>query len=325
MPIVAADPTADTPDVPATVALPVAIELRGPHSDGVRGWVEGVLGWQPVEGTTADLPAALRLVDVGSAAVDASRGPIPTVLLLGSEVPATAAVEATLRLRPDLALAWPDDRERLHEAVGAVLAAPRTPRPAGRVVRVGGSAGGTGTSTVALALAGLAAWSGARTLVAVGRTAPVGDVVAVPSAALASPDLWQRGTALPGVARLRAVRIVDQAPTPLPDPASGELEVAVLDAGVASDVDVLVARPDAAGLDAARDTTAAVVVTVGEGPATPDALRRACGGRRRLTVPRSVRVERAGLHRRVPAGLPGSWLRGLRPLVPAVPGKGGPD
>jgi hypothetical protein len=324
MPTAAADPTVDAPDVPATVALPVAIELRGPHTDGVRGWVEGVLGWQPVEGTTADLvPAALRLVDVASTAVDGSRVPIPTVLLLGPEVPAPAAVEAALRLRPDVALAWPDDRERLREAVGAVLAAPRTPRPAGRVVRVGGSAGGTGTSTVALALAGLAAWSGARTLVAVGRTAPVGGVVAVPSAALASPDLWQRATVLPGVARGRAVRIVDQAPPSLPDPASGELEVAVLDVGVASDVDVLVARPDASGSEAAGATTAAVVVTVGEGRATADAVRRACGGRRRLTVPRSVRVERAGLHRRVPAGLPGSWLRALRPLVP-VPGQEGP-
>jgi hypothetical protein len=105
---------------------------------------------------------------------------------------------------------------------------------------------------------------------------------------------------------------------PLPEPISGDLEVAVLDVGVGTDVDVLVCRADAAGLEAAAATTAAAVVVVGDGPASAAAVRRACGGRRRLALPRSARVERAGLHRRVPGALPGSWLRALRPLVPTA-------
>jgi hypothetical protein len=312
---------------PDTVALPVALDLAGPHAEGVRGWVEGVLGWQPVAGDTADLvPAAIRLADPDS---DPSPPPagrsIPTVLLVGEADPAPIAAAAASRSRPDLVLAWPQERERLAPAVDALLAASRRPGSTGRVIRVGGAAGGTGTSTVTLALAGLSAWSGQRSLAAVGLTAPVGEVVTVAGAALEAPDLWQRATPLPGTRRARAVRVVtDQ--QPLPDPLAGDLDVAVLDVGVGTDVDVLVCRADAAGLDAAAVTTAAVVVVVGDGPAPSSAVRRACGGRRWLLLPRSSRVERAGLHRQVPAALPGRWLRGLWPLVPtAVSAQRDPD
>jgi hypothetical protein len=309
------------------VALPVVIDLAGPHAEAVRGWVEGVLGWQPVAGDTADLvPAAIRLLDPGSvpSLLPAGR-PIPTVLLVSEADTAPVAAAAASRSHPELVLAWPQERERLASAVDALLASSRRPGSPGRVIRVGGAAGGTGTSTVALALAGLSAWSGLRSLAAVGVTAPLGEVVTVAGSALEAPDLWQRATPLPGTQRARAVRVVtDQ--QPLPEPPSGDLEVAVLDVGVGTDVDVLVCRADAAGLDAAAATTAAAVVVVGDGPASPAAVRRACGGRRRLTLPRSARVERAGLHRRVPGALPGRWLHALWPLVPtAVPAQHDPD
>jgi hypothetical protein len=306
-----------------TAALPVALDLAGPHADGVRRWVEGVLGWQPVEGDTAGLvPAALRLLDVEAASVEPPRRSVPSVLLVdpGGAVATVASVAS--RWQPELALAWPDDRERLREAVEALLAVPREVATSTRLVRVGGAAGGVGTSTVALALAGLSAWSGPRSLAAVGPSAPIGELVAVPAAALSAPDLWQRATALPGVPRARAVRVVDD--QPLPDTTAPDLEVAVLDVGVANDVDVLVCRPDAAGLDAASTTTAAAVVMVGEGPASMGAVRRACGDRRWLSLPRSARVARAGLQRRVPTALPGSWLRLLRPLAPVGGERGRP-
>jgi hypothetical protein len=62
-----------------------------------------------------------------------------------------------------------------------------------------------------------------------------------------------------------------------------------------------------------------VVVVVGDGPASPRAVSEAIGGRRRLDLPWSVRVGRAGLVGRVPASLPGSFVRALLPLAPPEP------
>jgi hypothetical protein len=81
----------------------------------------------------------------------------------------------------------------------------------------------------------------------------------------------------------------------------------------------LVFRPGAAGLGALADTTAAVVIVVGDGPASPRAVAEAIGGRRRIDLPWSVRVGRAGLVGRVPASLPGSFVRALLPLAPPEP------
>jgi hypothetical protein len=304
--------TRETPGSLDTAALPVALDLAGPHADGVRRWVEGVLGWQPVDADTSELvPAALRLCDVAGGGAVSGR---PTVLLVGDDDPPAAVAEVAVRDRPDLVVPWPAGRDDLGQQVARMLAGHAPPAGQVRVLRVGGSAGGTGTSTVALALAGLAGWSGLRTLVAVGAGAPVEDALLVPADAVAAPDLWRRAAALPGVPRARLVRVADRGW--LPEPAASEPEVAVLDVGVATDVDVLVCRPDAAGLDAASRTTAAAVVMVGDGPASTAAVRRACGHRRHLSLPRSARVARAGLHRRVPTSLPGSWLRSLSPLVP---------
>ena len=79
-------------------------------------------------------------------------------------------------------------------------------------------------------------------------------------------------------------------------------------------------RADGPGLAAAGRTTAAAVVVIGSGPAATSAVAAACGSRRRVHLPRSARVARAGLAGRVPAGLPGSWLR---PLLPLARGRGG--
>jgi hypothetical protein len=299
-----------------TTALPVTLDLAGAHADAVRRWVEGVLGWQPVDGDTSDLvPAALRLCDLaGVRAGSEGPGGVPTVLLVAANDPPAAVAETAARLGPDLVLAWPEGRDELVDAAAGVLAG-RCPSDGHlRVLRVGGAAGGTGTSTVALALAGLAGWGGLRTLVAVGVGAPVEDGLLVPADALAAPDLWTRATPLAGVPRARVVRIADHGW--LPDPVTADPEAAVLDVGVATDVDVLVCRPDAAGLAAAATTTAAAVVVVGDGPGSAAAMRRACGHRRQLALPRSARVARAGLHRRVPTSLPGSWLRRLVSLAP---------
>jgi hypothetical protein len=318
-----------------TAALPVALDVAGRHGEGVRRWVEGVLGWQTIDPATADVvPAALRLFDLASETArregrraaggrpgelggPAAARVVPSALLVdGDDDPADVAALAA-RVRPDLVVAWPEERGSLLDAVAALLAEDRTPGTAVRVLRIGGSAGGVGTSTVALALAGLSSWSGARTLVAVGRTAPVGDALPVAAAAVAAPDLWRRATALAGVPRARVVRLAEAGP--LPDPGCTDLDLAILDVGVAPDVDVLVCRADAAVLDAASATTAAAVVVVGEGPASHAAVRRACGDRRLLTVPVSARVARAGLHRRVPTALPGAWLRALTELAPRGP------
>ncbi|MFA9432386.1 hypothetical protein [Egicoccus sp. AB-alg2] len=302
----------------ATVALPVRLRLAAPMEERVRSWVEGVLGWQPVDGDADTLvPPRLCLVDVAAARADASLAEYPDlpVVLLAEEGEHPGDVAAAaLRARPVATLCWPADRDRLQDAA---LGGLRTPRPATtgpRLVRVGGAAGGVGTSTVAAALAGLFGWQGEAALAVLGPAAPVGDVRTVSVDALASAGLWSQASPLAGVATGRAVRLPgrDVGALALADPA---VDVCVVDAGVDPDVDVLVCRADTAGLAAARATTAAAVVVIGVGPAPRQAVQEACGPRRRVHLPRSARVARAGLLGRVPAGLPGSWLRPLLPLT----------
>lgn len=301
---------AGTSSVPA--ALPVALALRGSLADPVRRVVEGSLGWQPVDELTAGLvPPAVRLADVTAPPVDGT----PTVLLVTADDTARAAADAARRLQPAAVVDWPWARDALEVAVARAVAAPRAAGRRTPLVRLGGAAGGVGTTTVALALAGATAWRGRRVLVASGDEVllPPGCPTIDPGA-LAAPDLWARAGALVGVPGARAVRTLGS-----PDEvvvADPSVDLLVLDRGVASDVDVLVARPDAAGVAALARTTAAVVVVVGQGAASPRAVTEAIGGRRRLDLPWSVRVGRAGLVGRVPASLPGSFVRALLPLAP---------
>ena len=298
---------------PLPAALPVAVELRGRLADAVRRTVEGQLGWQPVDAATAELvPPAVRLVDVAVT----SPSSVPTVLLVSPDDPPAVAAEAARRVRPQAVVGWPDDRGRLVTAVTVATASPRATGPTAAVLHLGAAGGGVGTTTLALAIAGISAWRGRATLVT------SGDAVLVPPgtptidpAALAAPDLWSRATPLVGVPDARAVRTT--APPVDVAVADPSVEVLVVDAGVADDVDVLVCRPDAAALAALERTSAAAVVVVGEGPVAERDLTRAIGGRRRVDVPRSARVARAAVVGRVPAALPGRLVRSLLPLVPA--------
>lgn len=310
----AIDTLADLAPAPLPSAVPVALDLRGRFADGVRSAVEAH-GWQAVDEATAALvPPVVRLAGIAAHRGDGT----PTVLLVADDDPAPEAAAACLRLRPTAVVAWPDEGHELVGAVTTATAAPRADATTARLLRVGGAAGGVGTTTVALALAGLAAWRGQATLVT------SGDAVLLPPAApgvdpsaLAAPDLWSRAAAIEGVPGARAVRTT-AAPfdAVLADPA---VATAVLDLGVAADVDVLVIRPDAAGVAALERTAAAAVVVVGDGPVSPRALATAIGGRRRVDLPSSHRIARAALVGRVPAALPGRAVRALLPLVPAGP------
>jgi len=318
--------------VPA--ALPVAVDLAAERADAVRSWVEGVLGWQVVDGGDADpVPAVLLLLDhreplaLGPSGPDGDRGAVepliaaspragagtgvPTVLLLPDGSDPVRAAATAARLAPGAVLGWPSERELLPAVASGLLELP--PRREGAPARllVGGSAGGVGTTTVTLALAGLRAWSGTRTLAAVrGLGAPYRGV---PAAALGGGDVWAAAERLPGIDALRALRLLDGGAVPeITDP---NVEAVVVDLGPDPDGDVLVCRPDAAGLAALSVTTAAAIVLVGDGPVAGRALTSAAGGRPVLRVPWSARVARAGAVGRVPAGLPGSWVARLRPLL----------
>lgn len=302
------------PPTTPLAAVPVALDLRGRSAEAVRRAVEAH-GWQAVDEATAALvPPVVRLADVTAPAGDGT----PTVLLVGIDDRALDAASACLRVRPTTVVAWPDVDGVLVDAVLAATSAPRRTTSSATLLRVGGAGGGVGTTTVALALAGLAAWRGQATLVA------SGDAVLLPSgtpgidpSALTAPDLWSRATVIEGVPGARAVRTSSPPfDTTVSDPS---VATAVLDLGVADEVDVLVLRPDAAGVAALERTSAAAVVVVGDGPVAPHALSAAVGGRRRVDLPWSHRIARAGLVGRVPAALPGRAVRALLPLVPAGP------
>lgn len=294
------------------LARPVAIDLPRAQAEAVRRWVEGVLGWQPVDGSTARLvPPTVRLIGPASPSIDDA---VPRVLLVPGDTGPADAATAAIRTGATGVIAWPDDRERLAEVVADAVGRSVVRADDRRVVRIGGVAGGVGTTTVVLGLAGLAGWRGLPALAALRGDAPVAGVTVVPAEATSAADLWNRVTTPPGTRELRAVHIADPAPIAVPtDPTIG---LAVLDHGVDLDVDVVVCRPDAAALERLPSTTAAVIVVVGSGPVSPRELAAVAGGRRGIQLPWSVRVARAGRHRRVPGALPGAWLRRLEPLLP---------
>ncbi|MFP4634672.1 MAG: hypothetical protein ACLFRD_02320 [Nitriliruptoraceae bacterium] len=303
----------------APAALPVRLELDLSEAEPVRRWLEGVLGWQPIDTDTAALvPPAVSLVGPsalaeGSIAAEPDVGErTPCVLVVGDDADPVAVGRSTAVGRPDAVIGWPSGRDELSEVVADVLAVP--PRSSGRsrLLRIGGAAGGVGTTVVSLAIAGLEGWRGRATVAAIRRLSLTG--AAIETAALADADLWSRASALQGVTAARLVRLADgQVP---PEPRDPRVETLVVDAGVDRDVDVLVCRRDAAGLEALAATTAAAVVVVGDGPVAARELAACAGGRRGVALPWSARVSRADRHGRVPGGLPGAWLRRLLPLVP---------
>jgi hypothetical protein len=319
-------PSATAPgatSAPAPAALPVELALDETRFTGLRRFVEGDLGWQAIDPDAGRLvPPRVLLQDLDSAltadtpspdTTQAERrgGHIPRVVLLGPDDDVRRSASALVGLQADAVVIWPDDRDRLATVIAGLLARPTSAAPRA-ALRIGGSGGGVGTTTVALTAAGLAAWAGVPTLAGVrgtGLRAPV-----VPSAALAGTGVWRRAEQLAGIPLARAVRLVDH--DPVPDPADPDVELFVLDAGVDPEVDVLVCRRDAAALQMLSVTTAGMIVVVGDGPASTRALRRAAAGRPGIVLPHSARVARAGLLGRVPAGLPGAFVERLRDVLP---------
>jgi hypothetical protein len=301
----------------AGAALPVAVDVAARLADEVRDHVEGVFGWQPVDEATAALvPPMLRLVTPDTTRVVDD---VPAVLLVPERTTAAEAARAGARHRALATVAWPAERATLGERGAELLAASVPRRGTQEVVHVAGAAGGVGTSTVALALAGLAAWRGVRVLVALTSGAPVAKVRTVEPSAVAAHDLYGRATPVPGVPGARAVVVTGAEPPAVDLLSDGGADLVVVDAGRGAEGDVLVCRPDRAAIERLGTTPAGVVVVNGPGAASPRTLSRAAGGRRLVTLPWSARVARAGLVGRVPASLPGSWLRRLAPLAPRPP------
>lgn len=282
----------------------------------VRDWIEGVLGWQVCDAGDESVPPVLVLADHTASGGDrrsrsARRGSLPCILVVVDGADVREVAVAAGALAPEAVVAWPAERDRLPRIAAAALARTADPELSRPTLRVGGSAGGVGTSTVGLALGGLRAWSGRRTLVAVrGRGHAWRDL---PAPALGGHDLWRAADPVAGVDGLRAVRLVGTEPVPsCTDP---DIDAAVVDVGVDTECEILVCRPDRAGLQGLQETTAAAVVLLGPGSVPRRAVFTALAGRRCVHLPLSSRVARAGAQGRVPAGLPGSWLQALAPVL----------
>lgn len=304
------------------VALPVAVDGPRHLVEQVGSWVESHLGWQVTTGES--LPAALRLVGVTTSTEDDPIGPGPSargrdpsaappaIALVGPDDDPVAATR--LARDVDAVLAWPHDHDRLAGLADRLLE--RRPRPEATGLRVGGAAGGVGSTTVALALGALVAWSGRGCLVVARGDVPVPRVRRVEPEVLAGHRAWAAAVEVPDVAGLRVVAVDGPALLVKPPPGVPVVD----DRGVDGEVDALVVRRDRVGVAAIERSGAALVVEVGIGPRTPDVVARAADGRALVRLPWSVRVARLHDAERIPGALPGAYLAGLRAAVDLVDG-----
>ncbi len=298
-------------------ALPVAIDLTGPQAPGLRRTVEGMLGWQVVDDATGHyMPAVVRFVAVDTPPSEHSGA---RMLVVAADDTTRGVAQAMAVHGARGAVDWPCDADVLAAAVDRIASRPVEPA-AGRLLRVGGVCGGVGTTTSAIALAGLVAWRGRTVLAVVHGDAPVPQVRQVPAGASGSPDLFARATRIDGVPGARIVRVESDRSDGFDVPVDDTIDLTVVDGSVDLDVDVLVGRPDRRLLEQVGRSTASTVIVNGTGPASPRDLLRVVQGRRVVRLPWSVRVARADLHRRVPASLPGSWLRELVPIAEHLAG-----
>jgi len=288
-------------------ALAVDLQLAGPHAAKVRDWIESVLGWQPVDGPDGGLTPSFALTDAAAESVSS----LPTILLVDEHDDAVRVAGRVVLTNAAAVVVWPGERDELPAAADRVIGE-HVAVPAAQPLRVGGAAGGVGTTTVALALGGLAAWSGIRTLVLGRGVVPVRGVTSVAAAATGAHGIWAHARPVPGVPRLRALAVDGP---PVDAPPDNEAGLVVVDAGVDPDVDVLVGRRDAATIAALEVTCASVLALTDDGAALTGAVTEVLGRRRLVLLPRSNRVAAAGLCGRVPSALPGSWLAALRPIV----------
>lgn len=315
--------------------LPVAVDLEGVLGDEVRAYVEGEAGWQVVAEGGPPRPV-LTITDAATA-------DHPCVVVVDGPPTGEQVRGALLEGALDV-LGWPDDRARLLEAP---LRA-RPPRQDGSgpaVLRLAGSAGGVGTSTLALACGGLLAWQG-RDVIVVGDedllrlcgmspwSGPGAMEVAALDPGQAGAEVAALARPVPGVDRLRvlgggagvvtatgwsaATVVMDLRAGPLAGPSpEGRLGLDEV-VGGADAADLLVARPDAGLRPAAAMAGEVPVLVVGDGPLDRAGVRRALGRAPVGTLPASARVARAGVSGRVPSGLPGTWLAQLATVLARV-------
>lgn len=303
--------------------LPVSVELPGALGQELTRFVESEAGWQVVAPSGPPPPAVVLTVRPQPGR--------PCVVVQPGTPTADDIRDGLLAGALDV-LGWPEGRRRLL-ALPLRLAEPAPSGPAPAVLRVVGTAGGAGTSTVALALAGLCAWSGRRTVV-VGQE----DLLALCGAAGwrgpgadALVALGPAGAALefPAVTRsvpaLRGLRVLAGDGASLPTPLGWPADVVVIDHRTAmpptAPVDgglVVVTRPDGTARHAAGLARTSAVLVVGQGPLDRLGIRRVLGRSEDAWLPPSFRVARAGLLGRLPASLPGSWLALLRHTVSAT-------
>ncbi|HVL99925.1 MAG TPA: hypothetical protein VM324_11600 [Egibacteraceae bacterium] len=289
--------------------LPVSVDLRGALAEEVTAYVEGEAGWQVV----ADGGPPRPVLTLTSRA----RPGEPCVVVVAG-TPGHDETRAALLAGALDVVGWPADRARLLDAPLRTSELRPTGRRA-RILRVGGASGGSGTSTVALALAGLLAWSGRRVVVVgeddllrLAGLAPWGGPGAADVAVLHPDEAGEEVAVLarpvPGVPGLAALGGPGAA---VADAAGWPAEAVVVDlrAHGRDGADLLVARPDA-GLRAAAGARA--VVVVGDGPLDGRAVRRVLSAPPVAWLPASARVARAGVAGRIPSALPGRWLAGLR-------------
>lgn len=276
--------------------LPVSVALPAPLDVAVAAWVERDLGWQVVE-PDGSLAPALALAD-------APCGRLPWIAVTDGP-PDDDAVTALLTAGAQDVVAWPDDRERI-PLVATRVDVHRRVAPHGIRLSIGGVAGGVGTSTLALAVGGLLAWGGASVLV-------VGGDAMLTLAGVRGHDQTGAHVGVPGMDGLSVTgRHGDTTTVPWAG------DVVVVDAGtrVGATTSLVVTRPDA-GLRRAAEVDRPVVVN-GHRPLAPAQARRLLGRPPLAHLRWSTRVAAAGVGGRVPAGLPGRWLRelgdGLRAL-----------
>ena len=299
----------------ADVDLPVALALPQPLLDEVAAWVEGDTGWQLV---SLDGPPTPALVLSSAPLTDR-----PFALLVDG-VPSADAVRRGLQQGAVDVIGWPDERGRI--AAVAASAAPAAARGSGTArtvscVRVAGTAGGVGTSTVCLAIGGVLAWSGLRVVVAgdddllrLCGHAPWEGPGLLEMAALRPADAGgEAGSLARPVDGVDGLAVIGGGGAALASTEGWPVDVVVADmraTATLDDANLVVARPDGA-LRCAAGTTAPVLL-VGAGPADSRGARRLLGHPPHAWLPHSARVARAGLAGRVPSSLPGSWLAALR-------------
>ena len=313
------------PATPPTV-VPVAISLPEPLASDVASFVESELGWQVVA-ADGPVPPVVRLV--------ASDAAVPGAVVVSPGAPEPHAAAAALAAGAVAVLSWPEDHHRLAGLAQTSGSPARSEGPP--VVRIGGVGGGVGTSTVALATAGLLAWADKRVVVVggddlcrlcglapwVGPGAP--EIAALePAGAAVEVDVLARPVS--GVVGLRAL-----GGGPVLDAAGWATDVVVADVGSITargtpggdgpdSTDLLVGAPD--GRLAGATGLLAPVVICGDGPLDDRGAALRLGRAPIGRLPHSARVARAGLEGRVPASLPGSWLRSLAEVLVALDGGG---